>query len=695
MAARRQSVPRPQKRRPKQQVLKVEEFAIMQGMNAQEERSAIPKGFWSWLMNMQPVGQRTLRVLNGKGSDIYTLGGDTITNGIIGLIGSTYYAFLFTAAGAAYQVNLATGAHVTIGTANTFWTGSGQYPHASNFGNSGIVIVSPVGYWAWDGTTLFSAGNQAPTWLSGLTNNSITISGTATNGSPNITNITTTAGLIVGMACNLTGFSAGFASPSYIGIVVSATQLTIHRAGIASNFTGVTGTYNFTFNPLDLVVQATNNTNTITAVSETGGSLAALSIGMGIFTGVGFASGTTVTALISATSVVVSKNYTPSTGYVELIFGWPMPTGIVGTAIEIYNASPWIVNGRTILASAPGNGADFATSDGGVSLTVKDDYVQDGYSGLKQLDGFLYLFGHGCVDVISDVQTTGSPPTTTFLRINVSSLIGTPWRDSIAALPSSINCANTTGIFEVAGAQLRKVSDPVDGIFAEATYPVAATDPSGFHPSAAVLTLNETICYALTVSIPDPDDTTQTFVPSIVVWDGRRWFLGSQESNIDILLRQDNDSVLVGWASQGTKLFQCFKTPSSSVSLIKKAKSWFSVGDAGSTMRKQVKRVYAQFGNNAAGTPLSEFNIDTEIGSFATPPISPGIVTWLNKNSQIVVWQNNSAQVVTWTTSFYPLIIGGAANVIALMFGVTIESVETTLDIVGLQLGYVDYSRYE
>src|ERR1700690_4605523 len=151
---------------PRQEELEVEQFSIMQGINTQEARPAIGPGFWSWLLNCQPIGKHTLRVLNGKGGNIYTLaGGDTIVSGRIFIVGATYYAALFPLAGAGFQVNLTTNAVTTIGTAGTFYSGSGEYPACVNFGNSGIVIVSPVGYWAWDGTTLFSSGGAAPTWL--------------------------------------------------------------------------------------------------------------------------------------------------------------------------------------------------------------------------------------------------------------------------------------------------------------------------------------------------------------------------------------------------------------------------------------------------------------------------------------------------------------------------------------------------
>jgi len=564
---------RTRKAAPKQQELKFADFAAVQGMETREQRDAISPGLWSWLMNFQPIGRRTLRAMNGKATTLYTLAGDTILNGRTYIIGTTYYAVLFTSLGAAYQINLTSGAATTIGTAGTFWSGSGQFPHAVDFGNSGLLIVSPLGYWAWDGTTLFAAGSAAPSWLTGQSG-SFTLDGTATNGSPNVTNVPSTAGLIAGMV--ITGV-AGFAANDFVASF-TATGFAVESVPSAApdNFTGTTGPFVFTFSPLHIVAKPTNGSNVITFIGNVPVDIVA---GMSAVA-VGFAAGTTVTGEPSATTLTLSNNYTGTDTYLAFTFAWDMPTGISGTAIEIYNGSPWIVNGRTILASAPGNGADFAVSDGAVSLTVQDSYVQDGYSGLKQLDGFLYLFAHGAVDVISDVQTSGSPPTTTFLRVNVSPKIGTPWRDTIVSLPSSIAFSNTTGVYEVAGGQARKISDPFDGVFEKATYPVASTDPSGYHASACVTTQNKVICYALTISMPDPDDINQVYVPCLAMWDGQRWFLASQEVSPLVIFEQDNDSNLVAWASDATHFYQAFQQASGT--LAKKAKSWFTFGNLGS-----------------------------------------------------------------------------------------------------------------
>jgi hypothetical protein len=661
--------------RPKQQELKVEEFNAVQGMETREQRNAIQKGSYSWTMNIQPIGARTLRFMNGKGPTLYTApGGLTILADGTCIIGTAFYAIVFLSDGSAEQVAIAGGATTAIGSASTFYGGSGAYPAFAAFGNSGIIIVSPLGYWAWDGTTLYAAGAEAPTWLSGETP-TFQITGTATNGQPTITAIASTAAIVVGDAW----LGAGFVAGTYVTIINSATEVTV-----SNNFTGTTGTHTFTVNPLGYSGTATNGSANITAMPSTTGIV----VGQALFNDsiAGFATGTTVTAIVSGTEITVSNEFTGITGAISFIVDWPMPSGIVGTAIEIYNASPWIVNGRTILASAPANGADFATSDGAVSLTVKDSYVQAGYTGLKQLDGFLYLIAASAVDVISDVQTSGSPASTTFLRVNVSPLIGSPWRDTIVALPSSIAFANATGCYEVAGGQAQKISDSADGIFENATFSA--------NPSACIVTLSETICYGLTLRIADPD--TKTAANVLLMWDGKRWFLATQETQPTIVATQDDGSVLTGWGSDGTTLFSMFAVPSTN--LTKKSKSWFAQGDSGITTRKMLKRIYAQFGNLPVEEPSLSLTIDTENLSVLCPSIvsTPLSLEFINNSGGIIQFQNNSGQDIFFSVAEYPLIVAGSApGIICCIFALTLQSAMATLDIVGIAIGYIDYSRWE
>lgn len=367
-----------------------------------------------------------------------------------------------------------------------------------------------------------------------------------------------------------------------------------------------------------------------------------------------------------------------------------MPSGISGTAIEVYNSQAWVVNGRNLLASQPGCGNNFAASGGGVSFTATDSYVQSGYNALKQLDGYLYLFADAGVDVISDVQTTGSPAETTFLRTNVDPKIGTQWRDSVVQTPTSIIFSNPTGIYEVAGGATKKVSDYLDGLFGGDAGFTALTFPT--NPSAFLAQISEKLCYGLTATITDIDDSSTTY-KGVVIWDGQRCFLASQENDLDAVIGENNASQLTVWGASSTKLYPAFNAASSS--LTKKAKTWLSSGKSGIAMRKGITRLYAQFSSAPEGSALPSLTVDTEATGQTVSLGTLGVLTFINNSGGTLQFQNNSSQNLYFVVANIPLVIGAQVNVISLLFGLTFSTTLEALDVVGMAVAYDDeYSDY-
>lgn len=366
-----------------------------------------------------------------------------------------------------------------------------------------------------------------------------------------------------------------------------------------------------------------------------------------------------------------------------------MPSGVSGTAVEVYNSQVWIVNGTLLIASQPGCGNNFATSGGGVSFTATDSYVQTGYNGLRQLDGYLYLFADAGVDVISDVSTSGSPATTTFLRTNVDPKIGTQWRDSIIQTPTSILFSNPKGIYEVAGGATRKVSVALDGLFGGYANFTALTFPT--NPSAFIAQINNNLCYGLTATITDP--FSAAVYKGVVIWDGQRAFVAAQEKDMDVVIGENNASILTAWGCDTTHLYPAFNTPSST--LTKEAQSWFSPGKSGIAMRKALSRVYAQFSSAPAAASLPSVTIDTEAVGQTVPLGQLGILTFVNNSGGVLQFQNNSSQNLYFSVNSLPLVVGAPANVICLLFGLTFSTQIAALDVVGLSVWYDDtYSDY-
>jgi hypothetical protein len=147
------------------------------GINTQAKREAIKDEEWSWIENLQPVGDGNYRSMYSNGSAIYTAtGGLTIIYFYFFNVGPTQYVAIFLSDGSGVGVNVATKLATTMAGPGTFFPGSSALgnppPQCSQYGQSGIVIVgtpASSGFWAWDGVTLTSPGQLAPTWLDNQT----------------------------------------------------------------------------------------------------------------------------------------------------------------------------------------------------------------------------------------------------------------------------------------------------------------------------------------------------------------------------------------------------------------------------------------------------------------------------------------------------------------------------------------------
>ena len=111
-----------------------------------------------------------------------------------------------------------------------------------------------------------------------------------------------------------------------------------------------------------------------------------------------------------------------------------------------------------------------------------------------------------------------------------------------------------------------------------------------------------------------------------------------------------------------------------------------------------LERLYAQFGNFLTAQPIINVTVDTERLSVLCPAIvsTPGQLIFTGNNGVPIQFQNNSSVNINFVSSFYPLVVAGAApGIVCVIFGLTFQSSMATLDIVSLTVGYIDYSRWE
>lgn len=305
-----------------------------------------------------------------------------------------------------------------------------------------------------------------------------------------------------------------------------------------------------------------------------------------------------------------------------------MPYGISGTAIETFQQRVWLVypfqaangngvqqNGEIINISAPGSFSDFATSDGGLQFINSDAFLRSQYINIKQSNGYLYPIGDSSVSVISNVQTTGSPSTTTFNYQNTDPQSGAAWRDTVVPYSRTILLANTFGVFGIYGGSVTKISRNVDNIFNNAVFPSAG----GVIPTAAVANIYNQKVYLINITVVDPFTDQQRTL--MLGWNEREWFVVSQASVFTAIATQEVNSNLIAWGTDGNNLYRLFYAPST---LITKKLSSKLYGAQNQLIQKEAMGIYLQVQDlspEGAGVAFGSITMDSETGTYDIPQI--------------------------------------------------------------------------
>lgn len=369
-----------------------------------------------------------------------------------------------------------------------------------------------------------------------------------------------------------------------------------------------------------------------------------------------------------------------------------MPTGVSGTAVETFLSRVWVTNAQNLTFGAPGNGASFSGVLGGGTTPSVDSFLRRERTQVRQANGFLYVFGDSSVNVVSNVNSSGSPILTTFNNQNVDPQAGTPWHNSVQAFGRGLVFGNSSGVYAIYGGAADKVSDQLDGIF-EAAGTTLMSDSVIHQPSGAIMTINDVKCYM--ILLPIQDLFTGVFSRRLAIWDGKKWFLGSQTNSMTYIATQEINSILSAWGTDGHDIFPLFTTPSS-LRKIWQSKLW--AGDSGFQTIKQAMRLYTMAEDNsgsgyeftgtidAAGesTGLTTQNITIDSVNF--------IITWVNNSAQPIQFQNNALQNIFWTSIATGLTLNGIGGVNLTsrggVMGWTLQSVSTDFTVLAHSLLY-------
>ena len=302
-----------------------------------------------------------------------------------------------------------------------------------------------------------------------------------------------------------------------------------------------------------------------------------------------------------------------------------MPFGISGDSVETFQQRVWIANpapspfstlppGGDFAVSAPGSFTDYATSDGGVLFTNSDGFLQKQYTHIQQSNGYLYFFGDSSVSVVSNVQTSGNPTTTTFSYQNVDPDTGASWRDSVLAFGRTILMANKTGVYGIYGGAATKITKKLDQLFQQAVFP---PDPRAITPSAAVATIFQVKHYLLLMTVRDPD--TGTYRNVMVTWNEETWSITSQTVPLVYITSQKIESKFIAWGTDGQRLYRLFQQPSAT--LVKRLDTKL-FGSPTNYMVKELFGIYLTC-NDQTGTGIT-IDLAADVSGLAIQPADPG-----------------------------------------------------------------------
>jgi len=360
--------------------------------------------------------------------------------------------------------------------------------------------------------------------------------------------------------------------------------------------------------------------------------------------------------------------------------GGTVPTGISGTAVETYAGRVWIANGPGITFSAPGSLRDFTTGSGGGNFESSDSFLRVRFTQLVQTNGFLYLVADSSVNYISGVQTSGTPPTTTFTNQNADPEIGSPWPSTVGTFGRNILFANAFGAHVSYGAAVTKISEALDGVWN--TVPNFA----GLVPSAAKSIVFGKRCWSVLLPIIDPISGQQ--VNKLLMWNGKVWWASEQDVSLIYIANQEIDSVLTTWGTDGSSIYPLFDTPSTA--FLKTAQSRLWDTPVGYEMVKTVNRVWAMGYVFDVDDETVDISLDNEISSdnFESFEFNPPAIVWFNDDEMEILWENNASETIEWFSSGLNGVAVTEPAAIAqkgVLLGITVKTMKSDMALISVK----------
>ena len=441
------------------------------GMVNNPAREGINDDDLFWLENLLPLAPANLVTVGGPSAIGAGVSGETtpptytcafnLVNPIAPFSVISYIFAAFAATGNAYVINTGTGVATRIITGQLSALG---LTYATQYGNLGLLIIDPNGYWDYNVTTantLTSWNNTVAalnlvysTTFPGNTSLTWTLPGAGSGATfqaffsvQRATVLAAGTGYLVGDVLSLTDNSP-----------VTPAQITVASIGAGGSVTGIVlstpGSYPTPVSPAAGAVGPSGTV--VTGGSGTGATftiaIQALSISV-VTQGNGYVTG--------GTPPLGALNL-KTTGGSVLVAGWDLvSSGVIGgTSIATYGGRVWIGLHRTVYVTDINSYNSFGGV--GFSFTVNDAYLANQITCLFSANNYLYLFGDNSIDAISNLTVTNG--VSSFSRINVTTSVGTSNPQSVFGYYRAVAFFHRSGVYLLAGATPEKISDKISGI---------------------------------------------------------------------------------------------------------------------------------------------------------------------------------------------------------------------------------------
>jgi hypothetical protein len=280
-----------------------------------------------------------------------------------------------------------------------------------------------------------------------------------------------------------------------------------------------------------------------------------------------------------------------------------MPTGLPGIyCMEVYQSRLFVAGKDVISFSAPSNGADFSTADGGGSFGYFGDRLTYSYMDMAQSSGYLYVFGDSSIDIIANVNLSGqgtvSAPYVTVMNYeNVDPQVGQRFPRPVGRIGRYFQMFNGAGIFELQGGESREIGSRVTNIY-------NTLDTSLYLPTMAPATMFGFRVLLCNGRFTDPWGVKRNL---LLMWHPTKggggsefWSIASQNLELTHIGCYEQDSIITPYGTDGASLYQLFAQPDPA--LLKKLSSKFLRGNGMEQLTiKNWKRLFLEFYDNFGG----------------------------------------------------------------------------------------------